>query len=145
MHHYFFDEIQKNTSVKIINILEETSNFALLDKPNKIGLMATNGTIRSKAYQRFINENILFIPSQNIQNKIMDIIYNKVKKNLNVNKEDFYEIINYFKDSGCNKVILGCTELSVVYKNLGFNDDFIVDSLTVLARKTVELSGKKLK
>ena len=60
-------------------------------------------------------------------------------------KEEFYEIIDYFKQNGCDRIILGCTELSVAYKNLELNDDMIIDSLTVLARKTVEISGKKLK
>ena len=87
----------------------------------------------------------LFIPNDEIQKKIMAIIYDKIKKNVMISKEEFYEIIDYLKQNGCDKIILGCTELSVAYKNLELNDSIIIDSLTVLARKTVEISGKKLK
>lgn len=142
---YFFDEIQNNVKVEVINILKETSNVALNSNCTKIGLMATDGTINSRAYHKFINEDKLFIPNDEIQKKIMAIIYNKIKKNVMISKEEFYEIIDYFKQNGCDKIILGCTELSVAYKNLELNDDMIIDSLTVLARKTVEISGKKLK
>ena len=142
---YFFDEIQNNVNVEVINILKETSNVALNSNCTKIGLMATDGTICSKAYHKFINEDMLFIPSDEIQKKIMAIIYDKIKKNVMISKEEFHEIIDYFKQNGCDKIILGCTELSVAYKNLELNDDMIIDSLTVLARKTVEISGKKLK
>lgn len=142
---YFFDEIQNNVKVEVINILKETSNVALNSNCTKIGLMATDGTINSRAYHKFINEDMLFIPNDEIQKKIMAIIYNKIKKNVMISKEEFYEIIDYFQKNGCDKIILGCTELSVAYKNLELNDDTIIDSLTVLARKTVEISGKKLK
>ena len=142
---YFFEEIQNNVNVEVINILKETSNVALNSNSSKIGLMATDGTISSKAYHKFINEDKLFIPSDEIQKKIMAIIYNKIKKNVMISKEEFYEIIDYFKQNGCDKIILGCTELSVAYKNLELNDNMIIDSLTVLARRTVEISGKELK
>lgn len=141
---YFYDEINKNVKTTVINILEETSKEVLKTKPNKIGLMATDGTLKSKAYQKFIDEQLLFIPNQEYQQKIMSIIYDKIKKNKNITKEEFDEIINYFKQNNCDKIILGCTELSVAYKTLNINYEIIVDSLTVLARKTVELSGKTL-
>lgn len=141
---YFYDEINKNVKTTVINILEETSKEVLKTKPNKIGLMATDGTLKSKAYQKFIDEQLLFIPNQEYQQKIMSIIYDKIKKNKNITKEEFDEIINYFKQNNCDKIILGCTELSVAYKTLNINYEIILDSLTVLARKTVELSGKTL-
>ena len=53
--------------------------------------------------------------------------------------------MNYFRKNGCEIIILGCTELSVVYSYLKIRYNDIVDSLTVLAKKTVEVSGKKLK
>lgn len=142
---YFYDEIARNVDVRVINILEETSKEVLSSKPSKIGLMATDGTIRSKAYQRFIDGDLLFIPDSEYQEKIMSIIYDKIKRNKNISKEEFDEVIDYFRDNNCDKIILGCTELSVAYKNLNLDYSIIVDSLTVLARKTVELSGKKLK
>lgn len=142
---YFFDEIQKEVSAKVINILEETSKVVLKDNPKRIGLMATDGTIKSGAYHKFIDNDLLFVPDSEYQAKIMNIIYDKVKKNKEVSSEEFEEILNYFRKNGCEIIILGCTELSVVYSYLKIRYNDIVDSLTVLAKKTVEVSGKKLK
>lgn len=140
----FYEEIENSTTVKVINIIEETSNFVLDKNPKKIGLMATDGTIKSQAYYKFLKDK-LFIPNEYYQNKIMSIIYDKVKKNKSVSKEEFLEIINYFKENNCDIIILGCTELSVLYKDLNLNIDYIVDSLTILARKTIKLAEKQLK
>ena len=142
---YFFDEVQKEVSAKVINILEETSEVVLKHNPKRIGLMATDGTIKSGAYHKFINNDLLFVPNEMYQAKVMNIIYNKVKKNKDVSLKEFDEILNYFRENRCEKIILGCTELSVVYSYLKINYSDVVDSLTVLARKTVELSGKNLK
>ena len=75
----------------------------------------------------------------------MNIIYNKVKKNKEVSLDEFEEILDYFRENGCEKIILGCTELSVIYSYLKVSYSDVVDSLTVLARKSVVLSGKSLK
>ena len=142
---YFFDEVQSRVNSKIINILEETSKFVLKDKPKKVGLMATDGTIKSGAYHKFIGNDLLFVPDDVHQEKVMNIIYNKVKKNKEVSLDEFEEILDYFRENGCEKIILGCTELSVIYSYLKVSYSDVVDSLTVLARKAVELSGKSLK
>lgn len=142
---YFFDEVQSRVNSKIINILEETSKVVLKDNPKRIGLMATDGTIKSGAYHKFIDNNLLFVPDSDYQNKVMNIIYNKVKKNKMVSLKEFEDILNYFRENGCEKIILGCTELSVIYSYLKVSYSDVVDSLTVLARKAVELSGKSLK
>ena len=107
--------------------------------------MATDGTIKSGAYNKFIDNDLLFVPDSEYQAKVMNIIYDKVKKNKEVSLEEFEEILNYFRKNGCEIIILGCTELSVVYSYLKIRYNDIVDSLTVLAKKTVEVSGKQLK
>lgn len=135
----FYDEVIKNVHIPVINIIEETSKVATRDNINRIGLMATDGTIKSSAYQKYIDSNKLFIPEDRIQKEIMNIIYNCVKKNEDVDSDKLYSILNYFKNNNCDKVILGCTELSIAFSKI--DDEFIIDSLTVLAKKTVEISN----
>ena len=59
----------------------------------------------------------------------------------------FNDLKKYFKDSNCEAVIAGCTELSVAFNQLGIDleKENIVDSLTVLAKKTILLAGKNIK
>ena len=49
------------------------------------------------------------------------------------------------KADGCDAVALGCTELSVINKDFALGRDDIVDSLEVLAIRSIELCGKKVK
>lgn len=136
----FYEEVQKNVGIPVINIIEETAKVASYSK-GKIGLMATDGTIKSEGYQKYIGFEKLFIPNSDIQKEIMSIIYGKVKKNEIVSRDELNKILSYFKNNGCEKVILGCTELSIAFD--GINDSILIDSLEVLAKKTVEIAKTK--
>ena len=76
---YFYDEIIKNVSTEVLNIAEVTSKRVLEKNPKKVGIMATDGTIISGVYDKYLN-NLLFKPNQEIQNEIMSIIYDDVKR-----------------------------------------------------------------
>ena len=86
-------------------------------------------------------------PNEEIQKKIMSIIYDDVKQNKIPSKEELMNIIKYFKENNCEAVIAGCTELSVAFNQLSIDLDKenIVDSLTVLAKKTILSAGKNIK
>lgn len=144
---YFYEEIQKNVNIPVINIVEETINVCKEKKYKKIGLMATNGTINSKIYEKYGNDIEFFIPNEKVQKKVMSIIYDDVKQNKIPDKEEFLSIINYFKENNCDGVIGGCTEISVALNELKIDlkNENIVDSLLVLAKKTILLANKKLK
>ena len=82
-------------------------------------------------------------PNEEIQSMVDDFIYDKVKKNKPVAKQGFNKVYDYFLEH-CDGIILGCTELSVIIDNLDIHDRRIVDSTRVIAKKIVEVSGKKL-
>ena len=114
----------------------------------KVGLMATDGTIQSDVYDKYAEDKLeIFKPNEEIQKKVMSIIYDDVKQNKIPSKEELMNIVKYFKDNNCEAVIAGCTELSVAFNQLGIDleKENIVDSLTVLAKKTILLAGKNIK
>ena len=67
-----------------------------------------------------------------------------MKKGKKVTKDKFMEVINYYFENDCDYIIVGCTELSVIYTDLKITDNRIIDSLTVLAKETIKKSGKEL-
>lgn len=143
---YFYNSIVSNIKIPLLNIVEETVNYCINKGAKKIGLMATDGTLKAKVYEEYILDDCeLFIPNAEEQRKIMDIIYKEVKQNMIPNKDNFLKVINYFKENNCDVIVMGCTELSVAVEQLDINDDKIVDSLTVLAKLTIEKAGKVLK
>ncbi len=147
--HYFYDEIQKSINIPIINILEETVCYCEKTIPSikKIGVLATVGTLKSKAYQNIIEKHGLecVVPSAEDQESLMNIIYNQVKAGEKVDIFEFHRIIGEMKKQGCDAVVLGCTELSVIKKDFKIDSPDVVDSMECLARASILACGKKLK
>lgn len=142
--HAFYDEINNSINIELINMVSDTILECKRLGYKKVGLMATRGTINSKVFEKYSNLE-LFIPDEEIQKKVDEFIFDKVKKNIEVEKCEFGNVLDYFYHNGCDGVILGCTELSVINKDLNYKDKKIVDTLDVLAKKVIKLDGKKLK
>ncbi|HZJ78727.1 MAG TPA: amino acid racemase [Clostridia bacterium] len=147
--HYFYSEIQKNVSVPIINIIKKTVEYIKNNQTDVkcIGILATQGTIVTGSYQKEIIKNGLDykVPDEKNQKSLMNIIYNGVKAGEEVDVCEFLRIVDDLKHDGCDAVILGCTELSVINKSRLLVRNDIVDSLEVLARISIELCGKRVK
>ncbi len=141
--HFGIDEIEKSVSIPIINMPKEVCEIINKDdRIKKVGLMATIGTLKAKVYERYLKKE-MFHASDEINNKVMDLIYNKVKVGKKVSKEEFYNVLNLFLDNGCDVVIMGCTELSVIISDNHLeNDEKIIDSMKILVDKTI-LYAKK--
>lgn len=147
--HYFYDKIQEMTDIHIINMVEETIKeiYEKYGGKAKIGIMATNGTIKSDVYKKVCQQYGLqiYYPDTIIQEQVMDIIYNKVKSDIEVDSKEIEDIVfDFIFKQECSCVILACTELSCI----NLNDDvakYCVDAMKVLVKKSIELSGKHVK
>lgn len=144
--HSIIDKIQQLTSIPIINMIEETAKGLkeVVNKGEKVGIMATDGTIMLKIYQQACKKYDIeyFVPEDNIQKQIMDIIYDDVKANGIFDNEKFKKVLNYFLQNGCKYVILGCTELS------GFKKDFdknTIDPMDYLVKAAILSVDKEYK
>ncbi len=147
--HFFYDRIQQNIDIPMINIIEETVKYSIENCPNlkKLGILATKGTIAAGAYQNMCDKYGIdrAVPSDEDSRLLMDIIYNQVKAGKQVDTDAFMSITDNMKKSGCDGIILGCTELSIINKDFNLNRDDFIDSMSVLAEKSITLCGKKLK
>lgn len=142
--HYFIEGIRNSVSIPMPSIITETVQHILHNGFKKAGILATEGTVSTNSYQRELNNAGIKweVPSCEMQKKVSDLIYENVKKGKKVSREAFYEIVNSLFDKGCDTVILGCTELSVINKDLG-GDERLTDSLEVLAYTAIKLCGKE--
>lgn len=147
--HFFYEEIQESVGIPIVNIIAETVAYAKKTIPNLkcLGVLATEGTIAARAYQLAAEKNGIDYktPCAENQKSLMNIIYNQVKAGKEVDIFEFMRIVGDMKKDGCDAVILGCTELSVINKDFKLNRADIIDSMEVLARVSIELCGKKIK
>lgn len=142
--HYFYDRLQENCPVGILNIASETVRFLHDSGIEKFGLLATEGTVSSGTYRRYSDRYHMecLTPDKAGQRTVTSVIYDSVKQNRPADPEALENVIRQLLDRGCQAVVLGCTELSVLRKQL--RADFpICDSLEVLAYKTILSCGKK--
>ena len=137
---YFYKEIINNTNLLFINIVKETVDYLKKINIKKVGLLATDGTIKSKIYEDLLNNyNIeLIIPNKYDQNIISSIIYDGIKSGQDIDLKKFYDVLNDLKKMGCEKIILGCTELSVLKELYNLNDKILVDAMEILADNTIK-------
>lgn len=144
--HSIIDKIQKLTNIPIINMIEETVKNLKdsISEKDKIGIMATDGTIMLRMYQNQCEKYGMdyFVPNNEVQKQVMSIIYDDVKARGIFNNKKFEEILNYFLENGCKYVILGCTELS------GFKENFrenTIDPMDYLVKASILSVGKEYK
>ncbi len=71
----------------------------------------------------------------------MELIYGDVKQGGEIDLDKFGTVCAELFEKGCEKLILGCTELSLIKRKTG-EDDRLVDSLEVLAHTAIKLCGK---
>ena len=142
--HYFYDRISEASSVPVINIIRETVAFCRAQGVRTVGVLATEGTVSSGAYESVCREmGVEYVtcnPSE--QAVITDMIYNRIKKGQAPCKADFLSVASALTDRGCERLILGCTELSLLKKEWSLSDPFI-DSLEVLAYASICACGKE--
>jgi aspartate racemase len=145
--HYFYDQMQEMTSVPIINMVDETLKaiHAKYGDNSKIGILATTGTINSGVYKAGCESYNMKLhePNEAIQELVMDIIYNQVKSNLEVDPAVLEGIINELVyQEGCNCVIIACTELSCIPISKQ-TMEISIDAMQVLVDQSIVRSGKQ--
>lgn len=141
---YFHEKLQKETEVPILNMVEDTVEYLKKQNKQKVMILATTGTIKTNLYQKACEKKGLnyIVPNEEIQNKVMHIIYNNIKAGKEVEKEVWESITKHLKE--VDACIMGCTELSIVKGKLSLESLFI-DPLEIEAKKIIQFFNKKEK
>lgn len=140
--HYFFNEFKKFTGLRIINMIEETILEVKKRGIEKIAVFGTLGTLNSKVYEKYANQHGLLVKEVSPEDKqaVMDIIYD-IKETNCLDGRRFVDILSRYCDDETVGII-ACTELSL----LDIPEDInTIDALNVLVKRSIELSGAKVK
>ena len=115
--HYWFDDLQKKIKIPIISMPKEVYVHAIktCKRNSNIGLLATEGTLKTGIYNKFFDKNFKLInPSKSIQIKNVNKAINFVKMGKIKDAEKAIRpAVNTLIKMKCNKIILGCTELPI--------------------------------
>lgn len=144
--HFFLDQLQEELPVPILNMIRLTARRLRDEGSPKVGILATDGTIRMELYQTACATEGLetVIPPEEIQQLVMSIIYDEIKRGEPGSREKFALIDQAMRALGCDRVILGCTELSVYRGNHGLPQQYI-DAMEVLAEEAILRCGRPLR
>lgn len=142
--HTFYEEMQRVSPVPILHMIEETAKRAKNLGAKRVGILATDGTIASKVYQQALEGQGIepILPTAKTQHSIMTVIYDYIKAGKRVEDTYWQVIEEEMKALQCDAIILGCTELSIVNKELALSPLYI-DSLIVLAEAAIIACGYK--
>ncbi len=115
--HYWYEDLQKKIKIPIINMPKEVflHTKKKCKKKSKIGLLATEGTLKTKIYDKLFRKDFTIIkPTKMLQEKSVNKAIKYVKMgNVKLAEKSIRPAINYLLKIKCKKIILGCTELPI--------------------------------
>ena len=115
--HYWYKDLQKKIKIPIVNMPKEVFKFTKKNcsKNSKIGLLATEGTLKTKIYDQLFEKNFQLIkPTEALQKASVNKTIKYVKMgNVKLAEKSIRKSINYLLKMKCKKIILGCTELPI--------------------------------
>ena len=115
--HYWYKDLRKKIKIPILNMPEIVYLNAKnnLKKNSKIGLLATEATIKTGVYSHYFNKKFLLIsPNTTLQQRSVNKSIKLVKMGKTKEAEKAIKpAVNYLIKKKCKKIILGCTELPI--------------------------------
>ena len=146
--HFAFEEIKKKSQAPLVNLVEETVKKLAQANPVRVGLVASDGCLQGKVYERYFKEYLpqtqIVYPDQNHQRMVTKGICNVKNRHRFDPPYDvcspeyiFSEVCNDLRRKGVDRIILGCTDIRV-----GFHEHSsdLIDSLFVMRDLIIEAS-----
>ena len=144
--HYFYRELCRQIDLPIISLLEKTADYFRTEGVDEVAILATSGTVMCKIIQQELGKKHIqtLLPDERQQQKIMEIIYKQIKAGRSVEIEEFEQIGTQLQQRGAQKLLLGCTELSLLKRDFTLNQAY-ADVLEILASAVVTYNGLPVK
>ena len=115
--HYWYNDLQKKINIPILNMPKEVFLHTKKNckKNSKIGLLATEGTLKTGVYSKFFDRNFkLVTPNDTLQLKSVNKSIRLVKMGkIKEAEKAIKPAVDYLMKMKCKKIILGCTELPI--------------------------------
>lgn len=144
--HKVFNDIQKQTKLSLISIVQTTCNYSVENEFKKLCLFGTGYTMKSDFYQDvFRKQGIeICVPDTEEIEYIHEKIFSELEFGIvkQETKKGFISILNrVVKDNNCEGAIMGCTELPLIIKPEDISVAYL-DTTTLHIQKIVEMCKK---
>lgn len=129
------DVLKEKFKIPIIGIIEPTVKYIKEQNYKEVGVIATEGTIRSGAWENKLRENMLDIKVTNKACPMLATIAEEGKARSAEGREAIKEYMKPFKEKNIDKIILGCTHYpiyeKIIKEELEYDVELINTGVTV--------------
>jgi len=141
--HFFHNDLEKGLGIPLIHGIKECAIYLQEHGITSAGVMATDGTVQSDLFSTIFSSFGISVhyPDDIHQKYVMEIIYDNVKAGKPIDMDKFNSVSENLKNSGSEVIILGCTELSIIKKDLDIGHGFL-DVIDIISKCSVESCGK---
>ena len=129
------ETLKQKFDIPIIGIIEPTVEYVKNQDYQEIGVIATEGTIRSGAWEQKLKEKMPEIKVINKACPMLATIAEEGKAQSQEGRQVIKEYMKPFKEKQINKIILGCTHYpiyeKIIREELGYEVELINTGVTV--------------
>ncbi len=140
------EEVKDKFAIPIIGIIQPTVKYVKEQKIKKIGVIATEGTIKNGAWERELKKEIPEIEVVNKACPMLATIAEEGRANSKEGRNVIREYMEPFKTQKIDKIILGCTHYpiyeQIIRDELGYEVELINTGKTV-AKELKEMLEKQ--
>ena len=141
--HQSFSLVKKKSPLPWLHIAEEVAKTAIQGNFKRIGILGTKFLMEGPVYPEKLQEKNIDhrIPGEEQRLRINDIIFDELVYGIlnKKSKEYLSSVIKELKTTGCDAVILGCTELPLIVMPKDSSLP-LLDSTRILARAALKYS-----
>lgn len=142
--HARFPEIQKSIKTPLLNIVE-LAKQEIMATDGRVGILATDGTVNSGLFMITGQPAKTIAPGRELQLVVMAVIHDIKKSMKDKSITDRLEkVVMHLRQEGCERLLLGCTELSIYHDELRERlGNILIDPLRLAAYTLVQLARKE--
>ncbi len=120
--HKVAEDVEVATGLPLIHIADATASAIQAHRLTKIGLLGTQFTMTQDFYkQRLFDAGLeILIPEAEARAEVHRVIYEELCQGqlLDSSREYYKKVIEQLVEQGCEGVILGCTEIGLLIKQI---------------------------
>lgn len=136
------DLILQHPNIPIVNVVDPVAEFVAKQNPNKIGIIATRATTKSKIYKRRLLE---INPDLKIEDAATPLLVGLVEEgfmNTELSRGAIKQYLKHPKFKNLDSIILGCTHFPLLQKEIESffqGKTHVVDSPELVAKELAKV------
>ncbi|MEQ7215683.1 amino acid racemase [Enterococcus asini] len=140
--HYYYDQLQDATKIPLLHMPREAARALQgQQRGGKVAFLGTEGSVKAGVYTKELTAAgfEVVLPDEELQGKVNQLIYGDIKERDFLNVPSYHEILaDAIERQGCESVVLGCTELSLMEEHAPGHGFCVVDAQSILVDRTIE-------